>query len=123
MSLKFYFDTHIPKQVALQLRSRGVEVVRCEEVGMQDASDYEHLTYATEHELTLVSIDKDFHRHYKEWSENDKPHTGIISVSSALQGKRAIGKLMTALHDFWLLIEAGAGTQEEDIHNRMIFLK
>jgi hypothetical protein len=34
MSLEFYTDTHITKQVAVQLRKRGVDVVLCEEVGL-----------------------------------------------------------------------------------------
>jgi hypothetical protein len=37
--LKLFLDTHIDKQVALQLRAKGVDVVRCEEVGMAESSD------------------------------------------------------------------------------------
>ena len=34
MSIKFYTDTHIARQVAIQLRAKGIDVVRCEDVGM-----------------------------------------------------------------------------------------
>ncbi len=45
---KFYLDSHIDKEVAIQLRNSGVDVVHCAEVGMKDAKDPEHLTYATQ---------------------------------------------------------------------------
>ncbi|MBL8164852.1 MAG: DUF5615 family PIN-like protein [Anaerolineae bacterium] len=59
-TVKFYFDTHIPKAVAIQLRARGVIVIRCEEVGLAEVDDTEHLEYATAEGLTLVSHDRDF---------------------------------------------------------------
>jgi len=34
MTLQLYTDTHIAKAIAEQLRAHGVDVVRCEEVGM-----------------------------------------------------------------------------------------
>jgi predicted nuclease of predicted toxin-antitoxin system len=58
--LRFYFDTHIAKAVATQLRLKGVEVIRCEEVSMAEADDIEHLEYATANRLMLVSHDRDF---------------------------------------------------------------
>jgi predicted nuclease of predicted toxin-antitoxin system len=58
--LKFYTDTHIAKAIAVQLRNRGVEVVRCEEVGLAEARDTVHLEYATNHGLAVVTHDDDF---------------------------------------------------------------
>jgi hypothetical protein len=37
--IKFYADTHIAKAVAVQLRLRGVDIVRCEEVDMTQVDD------------------------------------------------------------------------------------
>ena len=39
MSLSFYLDTHVDKQVAIQLRQKGVQVIRCEDVEMATADD------------------------------------------------------------------------------------
>ena len=47
--IAFYTDTHIAKAVALQLRGHGIDVIRCEQVGLADASDVRHLEYATQH--------------------------------------------------------------------------
>jgi hypothetical protein len=40
--MKLYADTHIPKQVAIQLRQKGIDIIRCEEVGLGEASDDKH---------------------------------------------------------------------------------
>jgi predicted nuclease of predicted toxin-antitoxin system len=40
--MKLYADTHIPKQVAIQLRQKGVDIVRCEDIGLAEADDNEH---------------------------------------------------------------------------------
>ncbi|MBL8120166.1 MAG: DUF5615 family PIN-like protein [Anaerolineae bacterium] len=58
-TLKFYADTHVPKAVAIQLRAQGIEVIRCEEIGLAEADDVEHLEYATSQGCTLVSHDLD----------------------------------------------------------------
>jgi predicted nuclease of predicted toxin-antitoxin system len=59
--------THIAKAAAVQLRAKGIEVVRCEEVGMADATDEEHLRYATDNGYIMVSQDADFPSLNSEW--------------------------------------------------------
>ena len=60
MALKFYLDTHVAKAVAEQLRISGLDVIRCEEVGMSDASDEDHLAYATREQRIILSQDDSF---------------------------------------------------------------
>lgn len=121
--LKLYTDVHIPKQVALQLRNRGVDVLRCQDVNMDDASDAEHLEYATLDGRALVSIDRDFHGHHWLSLVENKFHSGIFSVSPDSEGKPSIGRIVTALFDYWQLIESGAGTVEDDIENHIFYIK
>lgn len=122
MSLKFYTDTHIAKQVAVQLRQRGVDIVRCEEVGLAEADDETHLEYATQNSRMVVSMDDDFASLHSQWQKRQQSHSGIVLVSSRLQGERNIGKIVTALYEYFQLIEAGAGTLEADIHNQLYFI-
>lgn len=121
--IKYYLDTHISKAVALQLRSKGVDVVRCEEVGMAEADDLEHLEYATLHGRVVVSHDEDFLRKDKEWKEQGKRHAGIMSNAHNLQGKEHVGRIINELLEYDELIRIGAGTLEEDIANRVIFIR
>lgn len=68
---KFYTDAHVPSAVAKQLRRRdvafGEDIVRCQEVGMADAKDPDHLAFAVEHGRILVTRDKGFAALHKRW--------------------------------------------------------
>lgn len=123
MPLKFYTDTHIPKQVAIQLINKGVEVVRCEEVGLAEASDEEQLAYAAQAGLAMVSMDEDFQQLHVQWLENEKAHTGIFWISKHLKGKVAIGRVVGELLEYHQLVAAGAATLEADIHNQLFYIR
>lgn len=122
MSLKLYTDTHIAKQVTLQLRAKGVDIVRSEEVDLATASDIEHLRFATREGRAMVSIDRDFRRLHNQILQENLEHSGIFSVSRHLQGRHNIGRIVTELFEYWQLIEAGAGSVEDDIENKIIFI-
>ena len=121
MSLRFYTDTHIAKQVAIQLRERGIDVVRCEEVGMADADDDEHLEYAVQHGLTVITKDNDFLRLHAQWMAAGQEHAGIFFSSK--RAIPAIGEIVVVCSMYYELIKEGAGTAEDDVHNQTIFIK
>jgi predicted nuclease of predicted toxin-antitoxin system len=120
-TIKFYTDTHIPKAVATQLRLRGVEVVRCEDVGMASADDAEHLEYATAHAYSVVTHDLDFWVHHGEWLAQGLRHTGIVLISNQFQSD--IGRQVKELYELFLLIRQEAGSLEEDIYNQVYEIK
>lgn len=120
-SLRFYFDTHIAKAVAIQLRLKGVEVIRCEEVGMAEADDVEHLEYATANRLMLVSHDRDFWDIHADWLGQGLRHAGIVLFHRQLQGN--VGHIVTELVELHQLIADGAGTLELDIYNQVYEIK
>ncbi len=74
MTIKFYTDTHIARVVATQLRQRSIDVIRCEEVGMALAGDFEHLAYATEQGRSVVTNDQGFSGHHRQRLEQWKHH-------------------------------------------------
>lgn len=115
--IAFYMDTHIPKAVATQLQYRGVKVVRCEEVGMAEADDVEHLEYATSQGYTLVSHDRDFWDIHGNWLAQGLRHTGIVLFSNQLQGN--IGRLVNELVELHEMITQEVGTLEKDVYNQV----
>lgn len=115
--MKFYTDTHIPKAVAVQLKARNIDILRCEDVNMGEADDEEHLEYATAQGRTLISRDRDFWEHHAEWLSQGLHHCGIVLFSNRLQGD--IGKLVKELFDLYQMIEGGAGTLENDVYNQV----
>jgi len=118
--LKFYCDSHISKKVASQLRDKGVDIIHCEEVGLSKASDIEHLEYAVSENRTIITHDDDFLGHHKDWQAQGKAHHGIMFVHARSQGK--VGVLTNEVLLYHELIEAEAGTIEEDIKNQIIFV-
>lgn len=114
MSLKFYTDTHIPKQVAIQLRQRNVEVVRCEEVGLAEADDETHLRFASENDLALITKDEGFRARHFRWLKEDRSHAGIFFCND--RNLAAIGKIVNDCFAYHQLIEQGVGSLD-DIKN------
>ncbi len=119
--LVFYFDTHIPEAAAKQLRSKGVEVVRCEEIGQANVTDVEHLQYAAQHGMAMVSHDQDFLRLHQQWLTNGAKHCGIFFLHQELQGQ--VGAIVNALIEYVQLVEYGAATLEDDIINQVIYIR
>ena len=120
--IKFYTDTHIAKAVAVQLRNRGVDVVRCEEVGLAEADDLEHLEYATQQGRVMVTQDDDFAKYHVQWQQENKVHAGIMLVPKHLRGQAQISYTLTELLVYYEIIAGGAGTVEADIVNQLIYL-
>ena len=118
----FYLDTHIAGAVAEQLRRRGVRVIRCEEVHLETAKDIEHLTYAAENGLTLVTQDYDFRILGEAWQQEGRDFSGIIILPRHLQGEAQISYAVRELGVLYEMIVEGAGTLEDDIMNRVIWL-
>jgi predicted nuclease of predicted toxin-antitoxin system len=118
--LKFYTDTHVDKQVAIQLRQQGIVVIRCEEVAMATASDEAHLTYAIELGHALITKDADFRNLHFQYMAEERQHTGIFFCADRYHA--AIGRIVKTCAEYAQLLEEGIGTLE-DIHNRLIEIR
>ena len=117
MAIKYYADTHIPKAVALQLRRRDIDIVRCEEVDLAEAIDETHLEYATSNGRTLISHDRDFWDIHTSWLANGREHCGVVLFGRQLQGN--VGRLVTELSQLAKLIDEDAASLEKDIYNQV----
>jgi len=74
----FYTDAHIHYEVVRQLRAKGVDVLRCQDVKMDNAKDHEHLSYATEQGRIMITCDRDFNDLHYLWIAEGREHAGII---------------------------------------------
>jgi predicted nuclease of predicted toxin-antitoxin system len=116
-TLKFYTDKHVPKAVVVQLHNRGVDIVRCEDVGYSKAEDEDHLVYATEQGRAVVTRDTDFLRIHGEWMTSGKQHHGIFFLQDHLQGENTIGVIVTQLVTYYELTRGDRVTLEREISN------
>jgi predicted nuclease of predicted toxin-antitoxin system len=53
-------DEHVSRAAALGLRRRGIDVVRAHEVGLVEAPDDAHFSYAVRERRVIVTQDADF---------------------------------------------------------------
>src|SRR3954452_25297619 len=91
--VRLYFDRHIMKRLAVDLRARGYDVLTTEEAGKDTASDEEQLAFATmEHRALLTFNIRDFTPLHEQLQSAGRPHAGII-VSRQL-GSRQYGLLL-----------------------------
>ena len=109
MSLKFFTDTHISKQVAIQLNAMTVDVLRCQDVGLEDASDEELLVYAVTHERAILSKDDDFLTLHSRWRIIEQNHFGIFYCP--YRDRSTIGLIVTVCKEYHTL-SSGVGTLE-----------
>ncbi len=118
--IRYYTDAHIPKSVVRQLLQKGVDIVRCEDIGMKYAKDEAHWEYAIREGRVLVTCDEDFFNHAAAWNEKGKSHPGIVFIISEKQG--IIGVIVKELLFLHEAIAGGAATLEEDVQNRILYI-
>ena len=92
-------DEDVTNQLAALLRQRGFQAVSALDLGMIQRSDEEHLTYASEHNLTLLSYnERDYLNLARKWSLEGRSHAGIlISDQFSL---RQVGELLRRVLNF-----------------------
>jgi predicted nuclease of predicted toxin-antitoxin system len=91
--VRLYLDRHIMNRLAVDLRGRGYDVVRTEEVGKDTATDEEQLAFATAENRSILTFNiRDFAPLHEAWQAAERPQTGII-VSQQL-GSREYGLLL-----------------------------
>ena len=91
--VRLYCDRHIMARLAIDLRSRGYDVLTTEEAGLDTATDEEQLAFATAKRRTILTFNiRDFATLHTRWMAAGQSHAGII-VSRQL-GRREYGLLM-----------------------------
>lgn len=95
MAIGFYFDEHMRHSVARGLIERGYEVVMAIEAGMtQKDDDTEHLPYATENGMVMVTFDHPFGGRTAKRTD----HAGLVCLAERLRND--IGGQIRVLAEF-----------------------
>ncbi len=85
--MKLYLDEDVPVAIAVALRRGKVDVVTTGEAGNRQASDAEQLAFAAEAGRCIVTRNvKDFVELAHQAVQQQRPHAGIILISSAYRG-------------------------------------
>jgi len=95
VSVSFYFDEMMSREPSVQLGNRGITVVMANDVGMTKKDDLtEHLVYATQSGLVLVTMDRPFAGKASQLTE----HSGLICITGFRQDD--IGGIVRVLTQF-----------------------
>lgn len=95
MTVAFYLDEHMPRTVAKQLVESGIAVTLAVDVDMAGKDDdTEHMAYAKEHNLVMVTFDRPFAG--RTMKRDD--HQGLICLSEAIRSD--IGQIIRLLSQF-----------------------
>lgn len=78
MTIAFYLDVHVPRAVAVALRSRGIDVLTAQEDGSAELSDPELLRRATTLDRVLFSQDEDLLREARYCLESGLGFAGVV---------------------------------------------
>lgn len=76
--IKFYTDENVSKAVVKGLRTRGVDMLTCQESDMLSTTDEEQLAYATQDNRVVFTHDTDFLKIHAKGTE----HAGIVYTSN-----------------------------------------
>jgi predicted nuclease of predicted toxin-antitoxin system len=79
LSAGIYLDHNVDSQLARELRAQGFDAVAAVEIGMRQATDEQHLRFATGQGRVLITHDlKDFPRLAEAWYVRGETHAGIV---------------------------------------------
>lgn len=120
MSIRFFAEKHIPRSITDQLKLKGIDVIRAEEVNLSHADDIDILAYAVTEQLTLLTHDADFVRLHREHIGQGLMHYGIMYIAPALQG--VIGEVVNAVSFWHEAVEAKAAIPEHDLYSQLIYI-
>jgi predicted nuclease of predicted toxin-antitoxin system len=93
---RLYLDENAPTALAEALRLQGFEVVRPQEVGLQEADDEAQLRWASEHGYILFTFDKvTMVKTAVAWVASGKEHNGVIVCEQ--MPREAVGVIVRRL--------------------------
>ena len=114
--IRIYTDEHVTALLAPALRRRGYVAQSCVEADTLGWDDEEHLVYATERGMALMTSDaSDFIPILKRWYASKREHAGIILAPEF--SRRQMGVLLR-----WTLRLLDRLTADE-LHNNVVYLQ
>src|SRR5262245_24320633 len=94
--VRLYCDRHIKKQLAIDLRAQGYDILTTEGGSLETATDEEQLEFAAREGRAILTFNiRDFAPLHRDWLAAQRSHAGVI-VSQQL-GSRQYGLLLARM--------------------------
>ena len=78
MSLRLYFDHHVPRAIAVGVRQQGIDVLTTDTDGTADRDDEFLLQRATDLGRVIFTQDRDFLALAAAWQHNRREFAGMV---------------------------------------------
>ena len=121
-AFKLLADENIPVAVIDQLISRDIDITRVRHVMPEGTPDPELLEYARENGYALLTHDQKITRYIAARHGEGKGHAGVFIAGRHLEVEHGIGTIVTSILEYHALIEAGAGTVQDDVDNHVKYI-
>lgn len=93
--------------------------MRCQDVGLAETSDADHLIFATSQGRSMVTNDADFKALHEQWLHAGRKHAGIFYIT---HDKENIGMIVTTLSFFHEAVKVGAADLATEVFNQLYYL-
>lgn len=114
--IQIYTDEHVSPLIAQALRRRGFVAQSAIEIGMIERSDEEHLAYAADHAMAILTFDHvDFVQLARQWAAAHRQHAGII-ISPQFGGQQ-LSQLLQPLSRLLDTLTA------DELRNQVVYLQ
>ncbi len=102
MTIRFYMDENVPRQITLGLRLRGIDTLTVQDDGLTGASDPQVLARATELQRVIFTRDDDFLVLAHQCQQDSTPFYGVVyahpqtsSIGACVHDLELIAKICT----------------------------
>ena len=110
ITLSFYLDENVSKEIAYGLRTRNIDVITTHEIDHKGYKDEEHLACALVERRVFVTQDEDFLR----LNSKQIPHAGIVYYKQRTKSDKAVIRYLIQMYD---------RLDAEDMMNQVVYLK
>ena len=121
-TFKVLADENITAAVIDQLVGKDVHIERVSQFLPEGTPDPDILHYAHENGYALLTHDKEITGHIVSRHNEGKGHAGVFIAGDHLQGQHGIGRIVTFILEYNEVIEAGAGTVQDDVYNHVTYI-
>jgi hypothetical protein len=112
MTLRLYFDQHMPRPIARGLRRRGIDVLTTQDEGTEEWADEDLFARAAELGRVMVTEDPDLVAIAGRWLAEGRSFPGLIKFTD-------VGGIGRAIEDLQIV---AACYSEEEMLDRIVYV-
>jgi predicted nuclease of predicted toxin-antitoxin system len=95
MAVRFHLDEHVDHEIAVALRTRGIDVTTTSDAGLLQAADEDHIDFALGQRRVIFTNDQDYLRLHSQGIA----HAGIVYCARGSRSAKEIIRYLCLIHD------------------------